>query len=142
MRGTWDGYYKYSDSAFQKALGFDRTNFVITIHNVDKNIFKGTVTDDQTTGGMDGIGRITGTIHGNTVKFTKHMPYGLEFDLQGDTYNTGKKHPTLYYSGTLSKDGRHAKGIWKFGIKIYMLLGILPIPYRQGTGTWEIKLRE
>lgn len=137
MQGNWDGFYKYDNPDFQKATGFEQTNFKLNIQKSEGNTFEGTVNDDQATGGMQGTGRIVGTLRGNKVSFRKYMPYGREIDLEGNHYSTGKPHAILYYSGTLSKDKQHASGRWKFSYKIHMLFGMLPIPYRPGMGTWE-----
>lgn len=39
MTGTWLGYYKYANEKLQKAYGFDKTYFTITINSFDKGFF-------------------------------------------------------------------------------------------------------
>ena len=43
MTGTWIGYYKYDNEQLQKASGFDKTYFTITIKSFDEKNFKGIV---------------------------------------------------------------------------------------------------
>lgn len=141
MTGTWLGYYKYHHEEIQKAIGFDKTYFTITINSFSRNNFKGTVTDDIKTGGMEGTGEIIGEIEGEKISFKKFMPSESLLYPNGEQKHSDKKHPTLYYTGTLSKDKREINGEWKFKITIGLLFGFIPIPYRPGKGTWSMTLQ-
>jgi hypothetical protein len=43
MQGIWLGFYKYDNQTIQKAAGFEKTNFTISITFFDGRIFKGTL---------------------------------------------------------------------------------------------------
>jgi hypothetical protein len=120
------------------------TNFTIVINTFEDGNFEGFVNDDITTGGMKEMGIIIGNISGNMIKFKKYMPQESLIDVNGNHFYTGKKHKTLYYSGELSADKTQIKGKWKFNYSIAFLFGVLPIPFRPGTGTWGMtyKARE
>lgn len=136
MKGSWDGFYRYDRDRIREATGFEKTGFTIEIMVFDGINFEGTVNDDTATGGMAETGRIIGTISKNTIRFRKFMPVGSEINPDGTSQKTGKKHKTIYYSGTLSEDGTIINGQWKFRHSIALLFGIIPIPYSPGTGTW------
>ncbi|MES2543980.1 MAG: hypothetical protein V4548_03780 [Bacteroidota bacterium] len=142
MIGTWKGYYKYDNERIQKAIGFDKTNFTITIDSFDGINFQGKVNDDLTTGGMKETGDIYGKFKDGEISFKKLMPKAsLIMDLEGTRKNPNKKHKPLYYCGTFSKDKNEFNGSWKFKYTIGFLFGIIPIPYRPGNGTWQMKLK-
>lgn len=138
MTGTWVGYYKYNKEYMQKSMGADKTNFTIIIHSFDGKKFNGVVSDEITSGGMEGEGKIFGIIDSNRVRFQKLMPKNTLIFKSGERITTDRKHPTLYYSGTISPNETHMEGTWKFKWKIDFLFGIIPIPYKPGTGTWSM----
>jgi hypothetical protein len=122
--------------------GFEQTNFEIEITKVDNNSFIGTVKDDLTTGGTEGIGHIEGKVAGNNVKFVKQMPVmTLLVDRRGTRKTFNKKHRHIYYSGTFSGDRKSISGQWrhKFG---FIWFGPIPIPILPVKGTWTMKLKE
>jgi len=141
MKGTWIGSYKYDKEKAQKAIGFEKTNFTIVIHTFDGEEFEGSVTDDTENGGMEGVGKIVGETKGNTVSFQKHMPRATFAFKQGSRKVIDRKHPAIYYSGTISQDGKEMKGSWKFKTQIAFLFGIIPFPYNPHKGTWSMKLQ-
>lgn len=141
MIGTWHGYYKYDNIDDQKASGFEKTFFTITISTFSRNEFKGTVVDDVKTGGMEGTGQIIGTVDGQTITFKKFMPKKSILYPNGEQKYSEKKHPTLYYEGKLSSDEKEINGNWKFKTSVYFLFGFIPIPYRPGSGTWKMALQ-
>lgn len=135
MTGTWKGYYKYNSEWAEEATGFEKTGFTITIDSFDGTTFQGTVNDDTATGGMEGTGKIMGSLNGAIISFRKFMPEGSLLDADGKHIYTGKKHDTLYYSGKLLKEGQFV-GRWKFRVKITLFFGFVPMPYSPGSGTW------
>lgn len=141
MIETWHGYYKYNNQKIQKAVGFDKTYFTITTTSSDGKIFHGTVVDDIKTGGMEGIGKIIGTIDGSSITFEKYMPKKSTIYPNGEHKYSDEKHPTIYYKGIISEDRLEATGKWKFKITIVFLFGIIPIPYRPAKGTWSMKFK-
>jgi hypothetical protein len=139
MQGIWLGFYKYDNQTIQKTVGFEKTNFTISITFFDGRIFKGIVTDDVATGGMVEAGTITGYIENETISFEKMMPReSLIMDDKGTRQTTDKKHPVLYYSGIFAKDKQQAAGTWKFKRRIIFMFGFIPIPFRLGKGTWQM----
>ena len=141
MTGTWLGYYKYGNEKLQKAYGFDKTYFTITINSFDKGFFQGVVVDDIKSGGMEGTGEIIGQIEDDRISFKKFMPKKSLIYLNGEKRYLDKKHPALYYTGTFSKDKKEICGEWKFKITLGFLFGFIPIPYRPGKGTWSMALQ-
>jgi len=141
MHGTYKGFYKYDRKVHREAIGFGKTYFTIIITETSRNKFAGTVEDDVFTGGMHGLGTISGEINERTISFTKQMPKAMSivFDRSG----TGKrkemshrKHSPIYYTGTEIKTGKYA-GTWKIkaGISAGILWFIMGI---KTTGTWEM----
>ncbi|MBL7733147.1 MAG: hypothetical protein JNM88_18390 [Chitinophagaceae bacterium] len=141
MKGTWIGFYKYDRERAQKTIGFEKTFFTLIIHAFDGKKFEGSVTDDTESGGMEGEGKIAGQIINNTVTFQKHMPRATFLFKDGSRKITNRKHPTIYYSGTLSQDGREISGSWKIKTQIAFLFGIIPFPYNPHGGCWSMKLQ-
>ena len=141
MTGTWVGYYKYGNENLQKANGFDKTNFTITIKSFDGKNFQGIVVDDIKSGGMEGIGKVMGQIEDEHIFFKKFMPKKSIICFNGEKKNSDKKHPVLYYTGVFSKDIKEISGEWKFKFTIGFLFGFIPFPYRPGKGTWRMALQ-
>ena len=141
MTGTWIGYYKYDNEQLQKASGFDKTYFTITIKSFDEKNFKGIVIEDIKSGGMKGTGEIIGVIDGEMISFKKFMPKKSLIYPNGEYKSLDKKHPTLYYTGRFSNEKREINGEWKFKITISLLFGFIPIPYRPGKGAWSMTLQ-
>lgn len=141
MTGTWQGYYQYNNQFQQKAVGFDKTFFTITINAFDGNKFSGIVNDDIKSGGMEGTGEITGEIKDGQVHFQKFMPREQMLYPNGEHVYSDKKHPTLYYTGSFSADKKMLSGEWKFKKSFVYLFGLIPLPYRGGRGTWSMSLQ-
>ena len=140
MLGNWNGYYKFKNERIQQAIGFEKTNFEIIIEKFDGINFTGIVNDDIKTGGMAETGKIIGKITNNKISFQKLMPINNQINLQGERQNIDRKHPTLYYYGTLSENKTEIIGTWKFKRKIGLLFGIIPILFRPGNGSWKMEL--
>jgi hypothetical protein len=140
MIGTWKGKYRYDKEVIQKIVGFEETLFTIVINTFDGTYFEGVVNDDIDTGGMKDTGRVIGKIYGKKITFKKLMPrnYQIVDEIELRTISD-KVHPTLFYSGKFNKEKMEMTGRWKFGIKIYYIFGLIPFPYRPGTGTWTMK---
>jgi len=141
MTGIWLGYYKFDKEVFQKASGFDKTFFTITIQSFNDNNFKGIVIEDIKSGGMEGTGEIIGKIEVGKIFFKKFMPKRLTLYPNGERKYEDEKHPTLYYRGTFSKDKKEINGEWKFKIRIGLLFGFIPILHRPGKGSWSMTLQ-
>jgi|SRR5882724_1697981 len=141
MTGTWLNYYKYDKELLQKAIGFDKTNFTITILSFDENNFKGIVTDDIESGGMEGTGEIIGIVEGENISFEKLMPMRTLLYQNGKRKSLDKKHPTLYYTGVFSKDKKEITGRWKFKNKFVFLFGFIPTPFKSAKEIWSMRLQ-
>jgi len=140
MVGTWKGHYKYHNQKARQITGFDQTNFTILIHSFDGKHFRGTVTDDLNSGGMEGEGQITGEMNNIKISFRKLMPRRTVLFKDGKKV-LDRKHPTLYYTGTISQDKKKVVGNWKIKWQIFFLFGIIPFPFKPTTGTWEMNLQ-
>lgn len=139
MKGTWKGSYRFDNAAVQKAVGFKQTSFTINVDSFDGKHFQGTVQDDVQTGGMEEEGIIEGMIENGEIRFQKRMPRQRLIDLQGKHSSTDKKHPVLYYSGSIDEATAEIRGVWKFRYKLGFLFWIIPVPYRPAKGTWRMQ---
>ena len=132
----WRGSYRYDDALARKVIGFDHTNFEIEFIFSDDIHFTGTVKDDRSTGGTPGTGEVSGTVIGDEVRFVKKMPVLTVFINASYKTDEGRKHPNIYYVGSLSADSKSMSGKWKlrFGVGFW---GIWPTIYLPTTGTWS-----
>ena len=138
MTGTWKGYYKYNNVRYQQLIGFDQTYFQINILTFDGTRFTGTVEDDRTTGGMEGIGKIEGTLDGQQLEFIKSMPILTSLGKnKGELITRNMKHPPIIYRGSLSENNTNAEGSWNFKNWFYWY-GIIPLPHIKLRGTWQM----
>ena len=141
MLGNWKGYYRFDNERIQKVIGYNETEFEIVIDKFDGKEFFGKVNDDEKTGGMQDTGEIIGRLENNEVYFKKLMPRNCSIALNGERVYSEKKHPTLYYSGLLSDDGKKIEGKWKFKRQLGFIFYIIPIIYNPGNGTWRMELK-
>ncbi|MDO7853847.1 hypothetical protein [Hymenobacter convexus] len=137
--GHWKGQYTFGNPAHNKLRGFELTTFYIDITSVDGHQFSGTVEDDLSTGGTEGIGEITGKVSGDFIEFVKQMPVKtvIEADGRRSTYN--KKHRKLYYSGKMAADGKSISGSWRFRSEL-IWVGLVPHVSEPVGGTWSMAL--
>ncbi|MBL7731280.1 MAG: hypothetical protein JNM88_08890 [Chitinophagaceae bacterium] len=141
MTGTWFGYYQFDDINYHNASGYEKTYFTISINSFDGKHFKGIVNDDVKSGGMEGAGEIVGKISGENICFKKFMPREAILYPNGELQYSDRKHPTLYYTGIISKDKKEISGVWKFKIRIGFIFGFIPVSQRPGKGTWSMSLQ-
>ncbi len=139
IKGKWKGHYKYDRKSVEELRGIDQTGFMIDIISTDGEFFAGTVRDDQKTGGTEGIGEINGKLIGDQVAFIKQMPVLTVLVQKGTRKTFDRKHPPIYYTGTLSDDGKSVRGQWKINFG-FVWMGIIPVPMMPMTGTWMAKL--
>jgi hypothetical protein len=90
---------------------------------------------------MKEIGVIVGEIVNSKVTFEKSMPKNSIVNTKGERRLLDKKHPKIYYSGTLSENKTEIIGTWKFKKKLGFLLGTIPIIYRPANGSWKMNLK-
>nr|WP_321229785.1 hypothetical protein [uncultured Psychroserpens sp.] len=137
VKGIWNGTYQYAPRDEFKDDKMIDVNFTITIDNVKKNTFTGTVKDDLSTGGTPGTGIIKGKFDNDRMYFTKKMPISSTIDETGKrNNNTNKKHPTLIYEGAFSRSKQIITGTWKFKTKALYFKGFIPYLFSRGTGTF------
>jgi len=67
------------------------------------------------------------------------MPYRSVIYPNGKRKTSDKRHPTIYYNGTFSKDRNEINGTWQFKLK--PLFGFIPIPFKPDKGTWSMTLQ-
>lgn len=139
--GKWAGYYKYDNKRIQELKGIEHTNFEIDITSIHNNLFKGSVEDDQKTGGTPGIGEISGEINGDEITFIKQMPIRALLTPDGGRRTFNKPHPKIFYWGRLSEDGKSAAGKWKINCGV-SFVGLLMVITKTTTGTWTMNLVE
>ena len=139
-KGIWKGQYKHDNKVHHRIEGVEATNFEINITSVDNEHFTGTVEDDLLTGGTEGIGQITGSVWGEQVEFIKQMPVLTTLNPKTGARKTyDRKHPKIYYTGTLSDDGRTISGRWKFKPGL-ILVGLMLLLGAGNGGTWTMTL--
>lgn len=140
MQKKWKGSYKYDSQKAQRLIGHPRTFFTIEMEIFENDTLKGTVKDDPKTGGMDGMGEISGEIYKDSIYFEKQMPHNAILDFrQGRRVFPDKKHPVIIYLGQLKSENKY-QGTWNFEKKWAFLFGFIPIKYSPGKGTWEMEL--
>lgn len=140
MKGHWKGFYKYKDEYMQELIGHEKTFFDLHITAQIENTFSGEIEDDATTGGMPGIGKVHGEIIDDTISFEKEMPIcAVIWWKKIKLYK--KKHPKIYYKGTLEDDGNTIRGEWRFKFGI-TFIGIFPVPVFPIKGTFEMQKME
>lgn len=136
MVGKWKGTYRYSSKRIPEEIRNREVKFEMEICDFDGTVFTGTIHDDVETGGMRGVGRISGTIRNGKVEFVKEMPMQAVYLPDGSKVEENKPHRKIYYAGSLVDN--HAEGRWKFkwGIgKVQNRWAIFP----RSTGTWNMK---
>ena len=140
MIKKWKGNYKYDSQKSQEIIGHSCTYFTIEMEINEDNTLKGTVKDDEQSGGMKGIGIIYGEVHKNLIYFEKQMPHRSILDpLTGLRESFDDKHPVIYYVGKQFDKNKYT-GTWEFGKKWAFLFGFIPFRYCPGKGTWEMEL--
>lgn len=137
LQGKWIGWYAYSDEKITKVRGIDRTVFYINIDTVNANKFSGTVQDDKTTLGMEGVGSIEGKTVENTIHFIKKMPFKTSLLKDERIVEKSKRHPKIYYTGTAVGNDCY-RGIWKLRFSLTFIGMRLAIVFPI-KGTWEMK---
>lgn len=142
MLGNWKGFYKFDNEKIQKIIGHNETEFEIIIDKFDGKKFSGKVSDDEKTGGMKETGEIIGKIENNEIYFEKLMPKNYQIHINGERERLERKHPTIYYFGKLSNDGKKIEGSWKFKKRLGFLFHLIPIIYNPGNGTWKMELKK
>jgi hypothetical protein len=141
LLGTWEGAYEYDVSEGVDKQNFPKVRFTITITEVKNNTFVGTVEDNISDGGMEGIGGINGKFTDETLRFFKFMPFSMTIDQNGKHYvDKTKKHPTLIYEGDFSRSKNHISGQWHFKPK-KLLFGLIKLR-SSGKGTFMMTKTE
>jgi hypothetical protein len=140
-KGKWTGHYKYDRKSVEELRGIDQTGFEIEIVSTNNEFFTGTVRDDQKTGGTEGIGEINGKVTGSRIEFIKQMPVLTVLVQKGTRKTYNKKHPPIYYTGTLSDDRKTVSGQWRINFG-FIWVGILPVPMMPMKGSWTMSLAE
>ena len=139
MIGNWKGYYKHESKRIPTERKKQKTVFHIEITEFENNIFQGKITEDVNTNGMNGTGKINGTIKRNKITFIKEMPIETQL-MNGEVLETNKKHPKIYYKGSYNKLSEKYKGSWRFKFGFTKVNGkfaiIMPIK-----GIWEMEKR-
>lgn len=137
----WRGNYTYNNNIAQKAIGFDKTNFEIEIISFESNKFTGKVADDKNSGGMPGVGIISGSVNGKKIEFIKKMPQMSVISNNKLRTIPSKKHRPIYYSGIISEDSKSISGEWKFKFGIGFN-GFTPMIFLPTSGLWSMNATE
>lgn len=142
MIKTFKGSYQFDSDKAQQVIGHPRTYFIIEMKIFEDDTLNGTVKDDVKSGGMNGIGSITGEVRKNSIYFEKQMPEHCILDLKANTrYTIEGKHPVIFYTGTADRENCY-RGTWTFEKKWGFLFGFIPFRFLPGKGTWEMELVE
>jgi hypothetical protein len=141
--GTWIGYYQYNNVKMEQRRGVEQTGFTIEILTISNDEFTGTVTDDLATGGMNGVGTITGKIIANGITFVKQMPKMLLIHPDGHHEERTEAHQPLYYTGVFEDDGRTVSGEWTFKTSFFLKIFLYIIGMSgANSGTWSMRMSE
>jgi hypothetical protein len=140
MVKRWKGNYQYDSKQSQELIGHPRTFFTIEMEIFEDDTLKGIVQDDLESGGMTGIGEISGEVFKEAIYFEKQMPTTSILDLKkGRQVSLNEKHPLIIYVGKLEEENKYC-GTWSFEKKWAFFLGFIPIKYCPGKGIWEMEL--
>jgi hypothetical protein len=138
MIGKWKGWYKYDDLKLEFVNAAQYYGFVINIETLSDNLFVGSVKDDSAVSPMREIGKIQGSVNGNTIYFRKLMPVNYRLTLDGNYEQTNKPHPIIHYKGKINRIQMTARGRWYFKRKLALTFGFIPVLYRPGKGSWQM----
>ena len=137
LGGVWSGTYQYNLPEELKDEKLKNVNFTLTTEKTEGNIFTGTVKDDLKTGGTPGVGIIKGKIRDNGIVFYKDMPISATINEKGEhIINENKKHSTIIYEGSFSRNKKIVSGTWRFKKRILFWKGIIPYRVSLGNGTF------
>jgi hypothetical protein len=138
IANKWIGSYRYDNDRHQRLVGSPQTNFEVEFVYWKADGFVGEVVDDPHTGGTPGTGKIIGRISGGRIEFVKEMPVlTMLVNAKRRLTRPDRKHCDIFYSGTLSPDGKSMSGVWKikFG---FALIGGWPAIFFPMSGTWTM----
>lgn len=137
MQGKWKGQYWYLGNVPEQIKN-RKTSFIVNILPFTNSKINGTIEDDLTTGGTEGIGEISGNIKGDTIQFVKKMPIQTMRFKDGTKITKKKPHVPIYYSGTFNQEKTKIKGTWKikFSITFHKWLPYIGLPVK---GEWEME---
>lgn len=140
MLGTWKGYYQHESQSIPEGRRLQRTNFTMNIDIEHNNQFSGSIKDDTKTSGMEGTGIVNGEMNGSNISFIKQMPHETILLPDGQLKTTKRKHPPIYYQGTLNLQKGVIEGTWRFKFG-FTWFGIIPMPILPIKVKWQaIKL--
>lgn len=112
MKGKYKGTYWYTGNVPEVLKGTE-VDFEFIIENTENNKILGCVSDNVEMGGTPGVGRFTGTIKGNNIKFVKKMPIQSIVFYDGIRVEEEKPHKPIYYKGVINKETGVIQGDWK-----------------------------
>jgi uncharacterized protein YbcV (DUF1398 family) len=137
LLGKWNGQYRYISTRLPLAMRESATNFILSISEFDGENFKGTVTEDSVTGGMNGMGMIQGIWKNGSLKFVKKMPFKTVYLPDGTKMEFNQQHRKLYYQGTWKTN--RFEGTWKLKLGVGFLYKKFVI-YPPSKGTWTMHI--
>lgn len=135
-KGIYIGHYEYVGKRLPASMLELRTRFKIDITESREGSFSGTVTDDEKSGGMPGLGSVQGEAAGDGISFVKQMPRMGMMTRDGKMKMFKQKHSPIYYQGRNRGKGQFA-GTWNMKLR-FRLFGLIPIPLGTTEGSWEM----
>lgn len=137
MVGRWTGTYTGMNKNLTVPTDFDSIPFELYIESFEKEKFNGFI-EDRIFHLTDKFG-IQGTIKNDKINFQKYKTINQGSGNEFVTTEMDKDGPVILYKGQLNKERTEISGEWKFRVKIILLFGFIPIPFRRGKGTWNMK---
>ena len=134
----WIGSYRYDNEKHRKAVGWEQTVFEVEFVSWHADEFVGKIVDDPDTGGTPGTGEIVGSISGGRIEFVKKMPVlTLISGIHTRVTRSNRKHPDIFYAGTVSPDGTSMSGEWRIKLG-FGFFGLWPTIFLPMSGTWTM----
>ena len=137
MIGHWTGAYTGMNRNLTVKTNLDSIPFELYVESFEKDKFNGFI-EDHIFRLTDKFG-MKGNIKGDRVDFQKYKTINQGAGNDFVTIEMDKNGPVILYNGKFNNDRTEVNGEWKFKLKIVLLFGFIPIPFRRGKGTWSMK---
>ena len=149
LAGVWTGTYEY----LEPPLGSPGVGFTLELLDGSSWRLLGEVWDDSI-GGMEGRGTISGWSLGRYVWFLKVMPFvhvwhdpkpiALEDYLQahfGERLPHAPGRQPISYRGIVARDRQAVQGTWRMPHRWLSLASGRVVLFQSARGTWEMRRR-
>lgn len=107
LLGKWQGEYAYDEEVDLPGP----VEFEFEVHTSENGDFRGTIKDDESTGGMKDTALAVGKIQGNQISFYKEYPRTRLRFPEGEL--SIERSYQVHYKGSLDAEKQILSGTWK-----------------------------